>query len=195
MLSPDAHTFLARVLRLDPAAPVRLCPAGEGHVLLWARLPFAVLVGRGVSGNIPQDVTVSAKALIGSVTLPAARNTDWRWPLPALPGRLIETLPGAEVLRLDEAAAQTVRTASAEGIGGKAVGSRMLRDALLDHVPIVVETEDGARFQVPQRLVQGVVRMGFVTAGTRVDVHASGPWVGLLGAYGSAWYRPPLLSR
>jgi hypothetical protein len=200
-LAPDADAFLARVLRLDPAAVVRLRPvhhAAGDRVELWARLPFEVLVSRAVSGTVPADVTVSAKALLGSSGssgLPARRDTDWRWPLPPLPGRVVERLPAADVLRLGDAAAATLRTASAEGVGGRAVGSRALRDALLDHVPIVVDTDAGERFEVTQRLVQALVRMGFALPGSTVGVHAAGPWIGLVAAYGSAWYRRPLLLR
>jgi len=213
---PDAGAFLSRVLRLDPAAVVRLRPAASGEaVLLWARLPFAVLVSRAVRAAAGDDRTVRADALLASLTgsggLPPPRDTDWRWPLPAQPGRTVERLPAAEVSRLSAAAASTVRTASAEGIGGRAVGSRALRDALLDHVPIVVTTGDGERVEVPQRLIQAVARMGFVPSLDSplanlsstssmsgpdletVEVRVSGPWVGLIAPYGNAWHRPPLL--
>ena len=201
-LGQDAEPFLVRVLRLDPASVVRLRPAG-GVVLLWSRLPFGVLVSRGVPGEVSADVTVRADALLRSLAagdpLPPGRDADWRWPLPPANLRTVEVLPAAEIVRVSAAAAETIRTASAEGVGGRAVGSRVLRDALLDHVPIVVETDEGERFHVPQRLVQAVTRMGFVPAapaGDRgVEVRAGGPWVGLAAPFGSAWYRPPLLLR
>jgi hypothetical protein len=64
-----------------------------------------------------------------------------------------------------------------------------VRDALLDHVPIVVEA--GAdRVEVPQRLVQAVVRMGFIRPEGRVVVRRAGAWVGLAGEFGAAWHRP-----
>jgi hypothetical protein len=91
------------------------------------------------------------------------------------------------------AAAGTVRTAAAAGIGGRAVGSRALRDALLDHVPIVVSAE-GHRIEVPQRLVQAVARMGFLgaesTDGEPVRVSVDGRWVGLAADFGTAWHLP-----
>jgi hypothetical protein len=182
-----------------PDAVVRL-RAGA----LWVRLPFAVLVSRSVRGLSEQDRTVRADELLTSLRadaeLPAGRDTDWRWPLPPLPGRSVEQVAAAEVVRLSAAAAATVRTASAEGVGGRAVGSRALRDALLDHVPIVVTTDEGERVAVPQRLVQAVTRMGFVPSpdpdhAAVVEVRVAGPWVGLVAPYGNAWYRPPLLLR
>jgi hypothetical protein len=216
---PDAGAFLARVVRLDPAAVVRLRPASGGDaVVLWARLPFEVLVSRGVPGAVPDDLTVRADALLASLTgpgdQPSRRDTDWRWSLPPLPGRVVERLPAADVVRLSAAAASTVRAASAEGVGGRAVGSRALRDALLDHVPIVVTTDGGERVEVPQRLIQAVARMGFVPAPLDkslanlsstssmsgpdfgvVEVRVAGPWVGLIAPYGNAWHRPRLLLR
>jgi hypothetical protein len=189
----DACAFAARAARLDPGALVRLRPAGEGAVALWSRLPWGVLVCRGIPATVARDQTVSARDLLASVDagVPASRDADWRWSLPAVPGTLVERIPAADVVRVSAAAAQTLRTAAAEGVGGRAVGSRMLRDALLDHEPIVVTTDTGRRIPVSQRLVQAVVRMGFVAAGSGdfVDVRISGPWTALACAYGSAWHR------
>lgn len=189
----DATAFLVRVLRLDPGAVVRLRPAGQGAAALWSRLPWGVLVCRAVPAQVALDRTVSARELLDSIDgeLPASRDTDWRWSLPAVPGRAVERIPAADVVRVGAAAAQTVRTAAAEGVGGRAVGSRALRDALLDHVPIVVTTEDGARIPVSQRLVQAVVRMSFTSPTGRdfVDVRIAGSWTALACAYGSAWHR------
>jgi len=204
-LGPDAAAFLARVLRFDPASVVRLRPTDRA-VILWSRLPFGVLVSRGVPGDVSGDVTVRADALLRSLEtggpLPPSRDADWRWPLPPASVRTVERLPVAEIARVSAAAADTIRAAATDGVAGRAVGSRALRDALLDHVPIVVETDEGERFHVPQRLVQAITRMGFLPPATAVDtgdmsveVRAGGPWVGLAAPFGSAWYRPPLLLR
>lgn len=196
----DAGAFLARVVRLDADAVVRLRPQGPGMVAMWGRLPFGVLVSRGVRGDLADDVTVGAAALLASVEsaepgLPSPRPTDWRWPLPGVPGTVVESVPADDILRVGAAAADTVRTASTEGVGGRAVGSRALRDALLDHVPIVVTTGAGERVPVPQRLVQAVLRMGFAPAGSAVQVRVAGGWVGLCASFGNSWFRPPLLLR
>jgi hypothetical protein len=189
----DAGAFVARVVHLDPGAVVRLRPAGPGAVTLWSRLPWGVLVSRGVQGQVALDSTVRAAELLTSLDgpLPASRDTDWRWSLPAAPGTVVERIPGADVIRVGAAAARTVRTAAAEGVAGRPVGSRMLRDALLDHVPITVTTDTGRRIPVSQRLVQAVVRMGFTSSapGDFVDVRIAGPWTALACAYGSAWHR------
>jgi hypothetical protein len=197
----DAGAFLSRLVRLDPATVVRLRPAGTpGRVTMWAPLPWGVLVARTVAGSVEADVTVAARALLdelaaGAGALPPRRDADWRWPLPTAAGRVVETVPAAEVRRIAAAAAGTLRTAVAQGVGGRAVGQRAVRDALLDHVPIVVTVPGGGAVEVPQRLVQAVVRMGFL-GGERTetdgnaDVRVSGRWVGLSAPYGAAWLPP-----
>lgn len=213
---PDAGAFVARVLRLDPQALVRLRGGS-----LWARLPFGVLVTRRLRAAVTVDATVRADALLEVLAglhsrpatvpvprvaplraLPARHDAGWLWPVPADAGTGVEELPVAAVLRVSTAAATTLRAAESGGLHGRAVGSRALRDALLDHVPIVVSAADGSTVPVSQRLIQAVTRMDFVrrtgpaeggdegAAGDTVVVRVTGAWVGLAGAFGTAWYRP-----
>ncbi|GLI03471.1 hypothetical protein [Phytohabitans aurantiacus] len=196
----DVGAFLARLNRLDAAALVRLRRVAPDRTALWGRLPWAVLVSRTVAGAGPDDATVAAADLLkavdlpGDLVLPARRDAEWRWPLPPAAGRVVEQLPAAEVRRIAAAAAGTLRAAATEGVGGRPVAERAVRDALLDHVAIVVTT-DGAHIEVPQRLVQGVARMGFLgrsdmtPAGT-VNVQLAGRWIGLAAPYGIAWLLP-----
>lgn len=192
----DAGAFLARLVRLDPATLVRLRPVpGAGRTALWARLPWDVLVVRTVPGVAPGDVTVAAAELLaeleaGGGTLPRRRDDGWRWPLPPAASRAVEALPADDVRRIAAAAAGTLREAATHGVAGRAVGQRALRDALLDHVAVVVTPDDApaAPVEVPQRLVQGLVRMGFLGTG-EVQVRVAGRWVGLVGPYGAAWSR------
>lgn len=219
----DAGAFLARLVRFDPATLVRLrATGGSRRVELWARLPWGVLVSRTVAGSGagspagvgPTDVTVAAADLLaelgrGGTALPPRRDADWRWPLPGSDARTVETLPAAELWRIAAAAEQTLRSAARDGVAGRAVGQRALRDALLDHVPIVVTSSPAAPgdrpVRVPQRLVQAVSRMGFLggaeapavvppsgprpvdVEGDRVHVRVVGRWTGLVAPYGSAW--------
>ncbi|MEO3779744.1 hypothetical protein ABGB16_23465 [Micromonospora sp. B11E3] len=214
----DAGAFLARLVRLDPAALVRLRPAArpgapadaDGRTALWGRLPWGVLAVRTVAGAGCGDATVAAAELLsglaaGGDALPTRRDAQWRWPLPPAVSRAVETVPAGELWRIAEAAAGTLREAAAHGVAGRAVGQRALRDALLDHVAVVVTPEDppGPPVEVAQRLVQGLVRMGFlgrpgggpgaaaprragVVAGD-VQVRVAGRWVGLVGPYGAVW--------
>ncbi|MCO8277832.1 hypothetical protein M1L60_45405 [Actinoplanes sp. TRM 88003] len=194
---PDAGAFLARLTRLDPAAPVRLRNTG-GRVALWGKLPWDVLVTREVAGHGPGDATVAAAQLLavlarGGDELPTLRDADWRWPLPPPGGETVEAVSGAELSRLAEAAAGTLREVSAGGLAGRNVGRRAVRDALLDHVALVVTSPAGRSVEVSQRLVQAISRMGFLGPGeteapdTRVRV--AGNWVGLSAPYGVAWLQ------
>jgi len=196
---PDAGAFLARLTRLDASLPVRLRSGAAGRTALWAHLPWGVLVTRDVSGSGPGDVTVSAADLLavlaaGRAELPARRDADWRWPLPPVRVRALESVASAELGRLAAAAAGTLREVTAGGLAGRAVGQRAVRDALLDHVALVVTPPEGEAVEVPQRLVQAVSRMGFLgpadidSPGTRVCV--AGRWVGLSAPYGVAWLQP-----
>ncbi|MFI9641063.1 hypothetical protein ACIG87_13510 [Micromonospora sp. NPDC051925] len=198
----DAGPFLARLVRFDPAAVVRLRPSTDvGRTALWARLPWDVLVVRTVAGLVPTDVTVVAAELLARLasadtTLPPGRDERWRWPLPPVASRPVEVLPAAELRRIAEAAAGTLRTAATEGVRGRAVGQRVLRDALLDHVAVTVtpDADPTEPVEITQRLVQGLVRMGFLgsveAAGAgEVQVRVAGRWVGLVGPYGAAWSR------
>jgi hypothetical protein len=216
----DAGAFLTRLVRLDPAALVRLRPAarpgdpssGEGRrTALWGRLPWGVLAVRTVAGAGCGDVTVSAAELLAVLSangaaLPVRRDAQWRWPLPPSASRSVETLPAGELWRVAEAAARTLREAVARGVAGRAVGQRALRDALLDHVAVVVTPDDppGPPVEVAQRLIQGLVRMGFLARpgdapgaaappapriGGDVQVRVVGRWVGLVGPYGAVWWQ------
>ena len=202
----DVGAFLTRLLRLDAAALVRLRP-GSGAGQIWAILPFRVLVSRPLTDGPPGDITVSASDLLATLDAGGAeltrRDAAWRSPLPSSAGRVVETIPAAEMVRLAAAASHTLRTAAAEGLGGRRVGERIVRDALLDHVAIVVTTDDGQRIEVAQRMVQSVVRMGFLGRVTKRDdsitempgdksvtVRLATEWIGIDCLHGSAWYRP-----
>lgn len=198
----DAGAFVARLLRLDPAGVVRLRAVGEDRVALWAHLPFDVLVTRVVAGSVSVgDATVAVRALMttllrGGTTLPPRLDARWRWGLPPPGGEVVEVLPAATVRGLAAAAERTVRSATA-GVGGPE--ERAVRDALLGHVAVVVHptvtTSTTERVEVPQRLVQAVVRMGFLRSDASpeeppIRVVVSGRYVGLAAEYGLAWYRP-----
>lgn len=193
----DAGAFLARLTRLDPAAPVRLKAAG-GRTALWGRLPWEVLVTREVAGDGPKDATVSAAELLsvlakGGDELPALRDEQWRWALPPASASTVESVSGAELARLAAAAAGTLREVAAGALGDRAIGQRAVRDALLDHVALTVTPSAGEPVEVSQRLVQAVSRMGFLgpegVDAPETRVRTAGRWVGLSAPYGVAWLQ------
>jgi hypothetical protein len=194
----DAGAFLVRLTRLDPGAVVRLRTIGT-RTALWARLPWNVLVTREVAGaGDVADATVAAADLLAELTrggdaLPARRDEQWRWPLPPAAAEAVESIAAAEITRLASAAAGTLRAVEAGGLAGRAVGQRAVRDALLDHVALVVTPAAGGRVEVSQRLVQAVARMGFLGSADvdAVDtrVYVAGRWVALSAPYGVAWLQ------
>ncbi|NUT34033.1 MAG: hypothetical protein HOV79_13275 [Hamadaea sp.] len=167
-MDQHAARFLTRLIRFDPGALVRLRPAGEGRVALWGALPWGVLVTRTVDGFSASDRTVAATDLLAGAVDPARRDAEWRWALPPAAAGSVEVLPASVVRDVARAAAQTLKTAMESGVDGQPVGSRRLRDALLDHVAVTVTVDrpgsplDGRVVEIPVRVVQGVTRMGLL---------------------------------
>jgi hypothetical protein len=193
----DVQPFLARLTRLDPATLVRV-RVRDGVGVLWARLPWDVLVTRAAPGFGPDgDLTVRAADWLSAGAFAGLRSHDgeWRGALPSGPAAPLETIPADVLRRLGEAAARTLRETEAGGLAGRAVGARVVRDALLDHVAIAVTTLEGQRVDIPQRLVQAVLRMGFDDAAPVRVVAAGGVrpggFVGLVATFGAAWWRRP----
>lgn len=183
--------FLTRLLRFDPGALVRLRPAGE----IWGALPWGVLVVTAAD-PVDTDRTVSAKDLLAGVAQPQHRDSEWRFGLPPATAESVELLPASVIRQMAQSAAATLRTALESGVDGKPVGSRRLRDALLDHIAITVtvDREGSGNFgrivPISQRIVQAITRMGWADADEPVEVRLAGPWVGLATSAGAAWHRP-----
>ncbi len=171
-MAEELAAFKQRLLRFDPGALVRL---RDGRA--WGRLPWDVLVS--VDHECAGDVVVSAAS-------GEKRDADWHWQLPPLgSARVVEVLPAAQIVELASAAERALREASVS----LSVGQRAIRDALLDHAVITGTSDvDGTQFVVPQRIVQGIVRMRLIWPGG-VEVLVAGPWTGLRTRIGEAWYR------
>lgn len=185
--------LLTRLLRLDPGTLVRTRPAGPAAAAWWSMLPWGVLVTRTVAGPVPVDRTVSAADLAAGAAHPANRDGDWRWALPPATSDVVELLPAQVVRDLAAAAARTLREAMESGVDGKPVGSRALRDALLDHVAVTVHVDrgphEGRAVPVSLRLVQALTRTGLLEGTESVEVRVAGPWTGLATTSGAVWYR------
>lgn len=197
----DVEAFLGRLVRLDPVALVRVRRVADWSTL-WGSVPWNVLVSRTVAGSFGADGDMVVRACdwlgtsgsTATVTGVARRDAEWRLALPPDGRAVIESIPAAELRSVAAAAADTLRAAEAGGVGGRAVGARAIREALLDHVAIVASAGE-RRVEIPQRLVQAVVRMDFAAgagahgAGGPVRVVRAGPWIGLAADYGTAWWR------
>jgi hypothetical protein len=208
----DAGAFLARVVRLDPQALVRLRPYGDGSVALWTWLNVGVLAVRVVPGTGPADAVVSASGLLDAlaseavvperavpervvpgavvpgVVLPPRRDAEWRGPLPGPGFRRLDVLPPDAVERLAVAGERTFKEAVAAGAGRSRSGARALTDAVLDHVAVAVTGPGDESADVPQRAVQTLVSLGFLGPDpVAVDVTAA--WLRLVGTYGAVHLR------
>jgi hypothetical protein len=188
----DAGAFLARVVRVDPAALVRVRPYGDGTVALWAWLNVRALGVRVVPGTGPEDAVVAASALLDvlgpEVVLPPRRDTEWRGPLPGAGFRRLDELPADVVSRLAVAGERTFREAVAAGAGRSRSGARALTDGVLDHIAGVVTGPDGEAADLPQRAVQTLSSLGFLGADP-VAVDVTGAWLRLVGTYGAVYLR------
>ncbi|MGA8114038.1 MAG: hypothetical protein WCA46_10285 [Actinocatenispora sp.] len=186
---PDLGAFLARLVRLDPGALVRLRPVEgrPGHLTVWSRLPFDVLVTRTLAGELDADATVRADELLDSVSrdvLPARHDLQWRGALPTAPASTVEEVPVEAVRQIADAAARTLRDSL-----GRGVGERRIRDAILDHVAITLRRDPQLpEVSVPTRVVTALARMGFLGTDP-VRFATVGPWLSAHATFGSAWYR------
>lgn len=170
---------VARVVRLDPAAVVRLRSAGTG-VALWAGTPFAVLVTTAAPGRVdPADVTVMASDLLAALSVVDAPEVDpgravddrWRGDLPGEVGwDVVGAIPADEV----------------EAVVARADPS-MLDEGVWE--------AGGVR--VPARCVVAVAGMGWPEGGAavRVAISGDGAWMRLeLGGAAIVRHRRPALT-
>ena len=94
------------MVRLDPAAVVRLRDTRDG-VALWAGTPFDVLVAARTRGSVePRDVTVTGSDSLAALSVVDAPEVDpgaavdgrWRGDLPGDgPWRAVGSIPAEEV--------------------------------------------------------------------------------------------------
>lgn len=186
----DAGAFLDRVVRLDGSAVVRLRRAGP-RVELWSWLPLEVLVTRRVSGQLePADRSVAAAELLAGLdsatavlTLPPARDAQWRGALPGSGGwRQLDSVPSTDLLAIVRAGAAAFRAAAVSA------DPTRVGEALLDHESLTVSGA-GTTVAVPLRVLQALARMGFLRTDGVVVVGVSGAWLRCDAEYGSAYRR------
>jgi hypothetical protein len=188
----DLGTFTARVVRLDPAAPVRLRAVGE-LVVTWAPTPFDVLVSRTVHGTLdPADLTVSANDLLAALAVVRDAHVDpgrrmdglWLTELPPTEGwRVVEEIPATELETLaDQGIALAREHAGPHGTPPS---------GLLDQT-VLTASRDGMRVQVPLRCLFALSGMGFLGSGVsqdRVQLSATDSWLRLDARHGAVLRR------
>jgi len=186
----DLGAFVARVVRLDPAAAARL-RAGPGTVTAWASTPFDVLATRTVHGHVdPSDVTVSANALLTALAVEKAATVDpgvgglWPGDLPPDTGwSPVDVVPAAEIDALTERGLAVARE-NAGPLGPPT--------SLLDQNVLTVSAPAGPTVKVPLRCLFALSGMGFVGGDGDVRVSATGGWLRLDAHYGAVVRRRTL---
>lgn len=203
-------TFVARAVRLDPAAVIRLRRRGERYVSAWAATGFEALAVRTVVAGLGvDDVTAGGDVLLSGLNGPTANghidlgysmDSAWRTALPPLSGfEHIDDVPARTLVELAE---RGVELATEHGSGhGPPV-------SLLDQTVLTV-TGGGDSVEVPMRVVFALTAMDFIPhSGERADarriapteivrVRATRTWLRLDARYGSVARRrgPALLAR
>jgi hypothetical protein len=187
----DLGAFVARVVRLDQAALVRMQAAGD-TVTAWAATPFDVLATRTVHGALePADVTMPATGLLTALTVERAGTVDpgtggfWHGDLPPSAGwQPVDEVPAAELERLTERGLAVARE-NAGPMGPPA--------SLLDQTVLTVSAGARPAVKVPLRCLFALSGMGFLgdtgpDAGV-VRVSATGTWLRLDARYGAVVRR------
>ncbi|WP_219417288.1 hypothetical protein [Pseudonocardia nigra] len=186
----DLGAFVARVVRLDQTATVRL-RAADGLVTAWASTPFDVLATRAIRGALdPADVTVPAASLLTALTVERSETVDpgsgglWQGELPPVDGWApVDDVPAAEVEGLTERGLAVARE-NAGPLGPPA--------SLLDQTVLTVFAGPQVRgaVKVPLRCLFALSGMGFVGGEDGpVRVSATGTWLRLDARYGAVVRR------
>lgn len=184
----DLGAFVARVVRLDPMATVRLRGV-QGRVTVWASTPFDALATRTVHGTLePGDVTAPASSVLTALTVERADTVDpgsgglWQGLLPPDEGwAQVDDVPSVEVERLTERGLALARE-NAGPLGPPA--------SLLDQTVLTVTAGAGPAVKVPLRCLFALSGMGFVGGEEgAVRVSATGSWLRLDARYGAVVRR------
>ncbi len=201
----DAGAFVARVVRMDGQALVRLrnvapriAPAGAApvsgspagpRVQLWSTTPFDSLVTRTVAGRVdPGDATVHAANLLPGLAVSRSADVDpgpvvdplWRTQLPPTSGWvLVDTVPVGVINELTGIGLAGARD-NPSPVGGTPT-------ALLDSEVLTVSGA-GYTVVVPMRCLFALSGMGFAGE-LDIRVFATDAWIRLDATFGAVVRR------
>ncbi len=191
----DLGAFVARSVRLDQHAVVRLRGRDNGLVEAWVATPFDVLATRAVRGQVtPGDVTVSGNELLAALAIVGGERLDpgpaldlmWHGALPPGGGwQVVDELPVQVVSELADRGIEVAR--QNPGPRGSAPTS------LLDQHVLTVSGA-GLDVKVPMRCLFALSGMGFLTGEAEADestvrVTATDSWLRLDARYGAVLRR------
>jgi hypothetical protein len=191
----DLGSFVARAVRLDSQAPIRLRHRPSQHRIdVWASTPFDALSTRSVSGEVePGDLTVSGSELLATLTVAGrpvmdpgqSRDLLWRSELP----------PATGWQRVDDLPASVVGEVTERGIGlaRENVGPRGTPPAALLDQDVFTVSGSGFAVKVPMRCLFVLSGMGFLVPSPPeseiVRVSATESWLRLDCRFGAVVRR------
>jgi hypothetical protein len=183
----DLGAFVARSVRLEQQAVVRLRARAGGLVDAWVSTPFDVLATRTVRGQVSGNELLAALAIVGGERLDPGppRDLMWRAALPPPSGWLVvDELPMRMVADLADRGVEVARRNP--GPRGSAPTS------LLDQNVLTVSGA-GLAVKVPMRCLFALSGMGFLDADAAADhtvrVTATDSWLRLDARYGAVVRR------
>jgi hypothetical protein len=196
---PDAadletlSAFVARAVRLDGQALVRLRDRGSGVVEAWVATPFEVLATRAVHGEItPRDVTVSGSELLAALAITPGERMD-----PGAPRDLLwhsELPAGADWQQVELVPARVLTDLADKGVevARSNVGPHGTPPASLMNQTVLTVTEGDLEIKVPMRCLFALSGMGFMDSSRPDDVvrvTATSSWLRLDARYGAVVRR------
>ncbi|UQS23331.1 hypothetical protein L1857_11110 [Amycolatopsis thermalba] len=185
--------FVARAVRLDGQAAVRLRNRGGGIVEAWVSTPFDCLATRAVHGEVePGDVTVSGNELLAALTVAGGERMDpgpprdllWHSELPATgPWQLVDELPTKVISELTDRGVALAR----ENAGPHGTPPASLMDQA-----VLTVSEGDVEVKVQMRCLFALSGMGFFDSSIPDDVirvTATNSWMRLDARYGAVVRR------
>jgi hypothetical protein len=189
----DLGAFVARAVRLEGQAVVRLRSRDGDRVDAWVATPFDVLATRTVLGKVePGDVTVSGNELLAALAVSRADRIDpgrpqdmqWRSALPPQAHWQVveEQLPAKVVAELTDRGLEVAR----ENVGPHGTPPA----SLLDQTVLTV-TGDGLEVKIPMRCLFAMSGMGFLGSGEdeHVRITATDAWLRIDARFGAVVRR------
>lgn len=189
----DLGAFVARSVRLEQQAVVRLRTRTGGLVDAWVSTPFDVLATRTVRGDVtPADVTVTGSELLAALAIVGGERMDpgpavdllWRSPLPPTEGwTVVDDLPGHVLSDLADRGLEVAR---------RNPGPRGTPPASLLDQAVLTVSGAGFDVKVPLRCLFALSGMGFLGSEAKdeqVRVTATDSWLRLDARYGAVLRR------